>query len=783
MLSRDPEKMPVYQFKALHGSESTEQGGLRDSLTGIQTGQVTLWINERSRSLFEQGKPGQGYAGFLDLQTGEIDLVPAYNAEDNKTRDKFTVNGETKDYFVVSNEPLGKSTGQVHTDGLRIIGKGHKGGSNGLMAGFGIFKGTLDKDSQMEFIYQFRNKSFSQNSFAFQYDELYLLANLDQAFYIMRSIPNDISSRIMETLITQLPVNDPTHKRAIRENVAQHLFDAESEYRKSSPEQIKDKLVMNMFAALNDDQLDVIKRIVALEPRVISSDPDNPMTLKELGLSINAEYIGQTLLSVALDKKKPRKILEELIKLGASEESLSDSNRLKLKIIQSNSIRTVPGIRTLPNEEIIKSVFQIITDGYIDKTTSQVQLMRELFDLGIITNHAQVLRDIILAHGIPDEKKAVLMNALLSAGANPDTILSDNQTALYLTAVHGLAKTAEVLLNHKANPDLADSRQVTPLHIAAQSGHHEIIKLIIKNTHHKIDIDCLDDDGRTPLYAAIKKGNDEIVSLLLQHGADPDIYAYGRTALHEAALHGSAAQVTLLLKHGANIELASELNGDTALHLAAGRGSFSSIMALLQANASLDATNDDGETPIQVAEMREEVSFRGIDVTEAIIFTMQAYAEGSSPLCKAANQNNISYVEDLLELGCKPDEKNRAGESVLHVAVANGNLPLVRLLLNHGADPRYTYKGRSALDYAASRTQNDIYVAIGELLRSKAAELETRDNKIKAEEQASKPAHHPEQRTHIHSSSQLFSHPDSHTVSESAQQSTEQQQRPRGHHS
>ena len=60
-------------------------------------------------------------------------------------------------------------------------------------------------------------------------------------------------------------------------------------------------------------------------------------------------------------------------------------------------------------------------------------------------------------------------------------------------------------------------------------------------------------------------------------------------------------------------------------------------------------------------------------------------------------------IEWLLGLGAKVDASNRMGETPLIVAVQQREAPIVRLLLNAGADPDRTdhAAGYSARDYAA----------------------------------------------------------------------------------
>jgi uncharacterized protein len=79
-----------------------------------------------------------------------------------------------------------------------------------------------------------------------------------------------------------------------------------------------------------------------------------------------------------------------------------------------------------------------------------------------------------------------------------------------------------------------------------------------------------------------------------------------------------------------------------------------------------------------------------------------ANSDGETPLIAAAKIGFNEAAQWLLSLGAKVDTPDRSGETPLIFAVQAHNLPLVKLLLDHGADPDKTdnVQGYSARDYA-----------------------------------------------------------------------------------
>ena len=62
----------------------------------------------------------------------------------------------------------------------------------------------------------------------------------------------------------------------------------------------------------------------------------------------------------------------------------------------------------------------------------------------------------------------------------------------------------------------ADERSSTPLNIASEKGHTDVVKLLL--TKDGVDINKAWEKGGTPLYFACQNGHTAVVELLLTHG-------------------------------------------------------------------------------------------------------------------------------------------------------------------------------------------------------------------------------------------------------------------------
>lgn len=88
---------------------------------------------------------------------------------------------------------------------------------------------------------------------------------------------------------------------------------------------------------------------------------------------------------------------------------------------------------------------------------------------------------------------------------------SSSGTALAAAAVKGNTAMVKVLLENKANPNIADGQGMTPLLYAAQFGNKDIVALLLQ---YKADRKLADNEGKSPMDYAVFNKNQEIIDLL-----------------------------------------------------------------------------------------------------------------------------------------------------------------------------------------------------------------------------------------------------------------------------
>ena len=198
------------------------------------------------------------------------------------------------------------------------------------------------------------------------------------------------------------------------------------------------------------------------------------------------------------------------------------------------------------------------------------------------------------------------------------------------------APVAELLIQKGANVNVTDGQGGTPLDLAAQRCHPQVISLLI-SAH--ADVNKTANNGYTPLLVAANVTTDSgrrvvgaqftthgtepifdgppcdeaaMVRLLLAGGANPNVAGgEGETPLLLAAQNGNADAVKLLLKAGAKVDAAAG-NGATALIMASYTGHADVVTVLLAAGANANASLRDGTTALAAANLQGHSDVAGL---------------------------------------------------------------------------------------------------------------------------------------------------------------------------
>ncbi|KAJ7111442.1 hypothetical protein C8R44DRAFT_633091 [Mycena epipterygia] len=292
-----------------------------------------------------------------------------------------------------------------------------------------------------------------------------------------------------------------------------------------------------------------------------------------------------------------------------------------------------------------------------------------------------------------------------------------------------------------------------PLHVVAYWDLSATAELYIDGDNLSLG----DDEGWTPLHWACFKGSVTVRKLLLDRGAAIDIRdSHHWTPLFWASFNGDTEALTSLLEHGAD-HLGRDISSWTALQWAVSCRQRSAIEVLLNHHTSREATRP----PLLVASLTVEEArnheARSMVPAEIAAETgdadlLDVLLQGITPggarsqgfneaweqgrfdprmtniwrtMSKAERINGQeAFLKDVMISQNKGRDINDWRSRLLHAAIRDDKIIMVRLLLELGAEPNYTVHGRTALHTAAFRKE----ACFVELLLSAGADTTLLDN-------------------------------------------------------
>lgn len=297
---------------------------------------------------------------------------------------------------------------------------------------------------------------------------------------------------------------------------------------------------------------------------------------------------------------------------------------------------------------------------------------------------------LLLAAKVIDEEK--ITEALVQAGADPTIDSKDSFSSIVTSAVHSRTKTLGALIRHL---DAEQSPQ--PPH--SLSDYEKLCWQLRKEGK----IGASTSSGETFLHQAARAGNCELISCLMEYGADVNAMDNaGFTPIHAAGLAGSLDALKLLYPLETRL-LSSATSLDSTLSI--------EVMSP-RPQVDIDKTTRRGSTILDVAIMEHRTDL----VRYLLQLGAQATRKDQRPgICLAAEKGYDDIVTALLDSGASADMPDPDGWTALHLAAYEGSEAVMQVLLSRGADISATttcWGGFYGLRWSPSRLRrNEGWVA------------------------------------------------------------------------
>lgn len=235
-----------------------------------------------------------------------------------------------------------------------------------------------------------------------------------------------------------------------------------------------------------------------------------------------------------------------------------------------------------------------------------------------------------------------------------------------------------------------------PVHLAVFGGHAEIVKFLLDHDADPGQSIYTYDSWDKLLQCAAERGHRRIVSLLQRAMHKRFNYTPDFDGLKEAIIARDSRKVGVVLRRQPDLVRASDALGNNPLHWSVITRQLGLIELFVKLGTPIDAQRADGLTPLlqavngatdywyRATRARSHPSLRN---TSVIVGNLLARGANYT-ISVAAAVGDLERVDELLRKDAGLARRlDSARGSPLSYAAREGHLHIVRLLLEHGAEP------------------------------------------------------------------------------------------------
>ncbi|KAF1769981.1 hypothetical protein GCK72_001798 [Caenorhabditis remanei] len=359
-------------------------------------------------------------------------------------------------------------------------------------------------------------------------------------------------------------------------------------------------------------------------------------------------------------------VSQTLLALGANPNARDDKGQTPLHLAAENDFPDVVKL-FLKMRNNNRSVLTAIdhngfTCAHIAAMKGSLAVVRELMmiDKPMVIQAKTKTLEATTLHMAAAGGHANIVKILLENGANAEDENSHGMTALHLGAKNGFISILEAF-DKILWKRCSRKTGLNALHIAAFYGNSDFVNEMLKHVqatvrseppiyNHHVNKEFSTEYGFTPLHLAAQSGHDSLVRMLLNQGVQVDATSTTMNVipLHLAAQQGHIAVVGMLLSRSTQQQHAKDWRGRTPLHLAAQNGHYEMVSLLIAQGSNINVMDQNGWTGLHFATRAGHLSVVKLFI-DSSADPLAETKEGKVPLCFAAAHNHIECLRFLLK--------------------------------------------------------------------------------------------------------------------------------------
>ncbi|XP_067670008.1 serine/threonine-protein phosphatase 6 regulatory ankyrin repeat subunit B-like [Haliotis asinina] len=256
-----------------------------------------------------------------------------------------------------------------------------------------------------------------------------------------------------------------------------------------------------------------------------------------------------------------------------------------------------------------------------------------------------------------------------------------NRTAVMAAARFGHRKVFDFLVKNESDLSAVDLDGNNILHIACIGGNVEIVKYILTNVN--VDINSRGYNKRTPVMLAANSGHSQVFELLVSKECVLKTEdGNARNILHFACVGKNVAIVNDILKRNIISIDSRDGDGKTPVMFAAELGYTDFFKILVNKPCDTQLICKNGNNVLHTSCALGHVDIANSILTEGLINIESPGQNLMTPVMFAAKNAQRDIFDLLVNNGCDMSQKDKDGNTVLHMACIGGNKDIVERILS-----------------------------------------------------------------------------------------------------